>query len=226
MNKAAFVSELDRRWRNDRRWQGITRTYTPEDVYRLRGTLPIQYTLASHGAARLWELMRDEPYVAVLSALTGNQAVQEVRAGLKAIYISGWQVAADANCAMTTYPDQSLYPSDSVPQLINRIQNALRRADEIHHLNGDHSIDWHVPLVADAEAGFGGVLNAYELMKLMIAAGAAGVHFEDQLSSVKKCGHLGGKVLVPTSEFVTKLISARLAADVCGVETMLIAPVS
>jgi isocitrate lyase len=223
MDKHTIVADLDRRWRNDRRWQGITRSYTPDDVYRLRGTLPIQYTLASHGAARLWELLRDEPYVAVLSALTGNQAVQEVRAGLQAIYISGWQVAADANCAMTTYPDQSLYPSDSVPHLINRIQNALRRADEIHHLNGDHSIDWHVPLVADAEAGFGGVLNAYELMKLMIAAGAAGVHFEDQLSSVKKCGHLGGKVLVPTSEFVTKLISARLAADVCGVDTILIA---
>jgi len=168
-------------------------------------------------------LMREEPYVAVLSAVTGNQAVQEVRAGLKAIYISGWQVAADANCALTMYPDQSLYPSDSVPNLICRIQNALRRADEIHHMNGDHSIDWYVPLVADAEAGFGGVLNAYELMKLMIAAGAAGVHFEDQLSSVKKCGHLGGKVLVPTSEFITKLIAARLAADVCGVDTILIA---
>ena len=223
MYKHAFVSELDRRWRSDRRWQGITRTYTPDDVYRLRGTLQVQHTLASHGATRLWKLMREEPYVAVLLALTGNQAVQEVRAGLKAIYISGWQVAADANCAMTMYPDQSLYPSDSVPNLIGRIQNALRRADEIHHMNGDHSIDWYVPLVADAEAGFGGVLNAYELMKLMIAAGAAGVHFEDQLSSVKKCGHLGGKVLVPTSEFIAKLIAARLAADVCGVDTILIA---
>ncbi len=223
MNKHSFVSEVDRRWRRDQRWEGITRTYTPEDVYRLRGTLPLQHTLASHGAARLWTLMRDEPYVAVLSALTGNQAVQEVKAGLKAIYISGWQVAADANEAMTMYPDQSLYPSDSVPNLLVRIQNALRRADEIHHMNGDHTIDWYVPLVADAEAGFGGVLNAYELMKLMIAAGAAGVHFEDQLSSVKKCGHLGGKVLVPTSEFIAKLIAARLAADVCDVETILIA---
>jgi isocitrate lyase len=223
MNKHSFVTELDRRWRSDRRWQGITRTYTPEDVYRLRGTLQIQHTLASHGAARLWRLMREEPYVAVLSAVTGNQAVQQVRAGLKAIYISGWQVAADANCAMTMYPDQSLYPSDSVPMLLQRIQNALRRADEIHHMNGDKSVDWYVPLVADAEAGFGGVLNAYELMKLMITAGAAGVHFEDQLSSVKKCGHLGGKVLVPTSEFITKLTAARLAADVCGVETILIA---
>jgi len=223
MNKHSFVTELDRRWRSDRRWQGITRTYTPEDVYRLRGTLAIQHTLASHGAARLWRLMREDPYVAVLSALTGNQAVQQVKAGLKAIYISGWQVAADANCAMTMYPDQSLYPSDSVPMLVSRIQNALRRADEIHHMNGDHAVDWYVPLVADAEAGFGGVLNAYELMKLMIAAGAAGVHFEDQLSSVKKCGHLGGKVLVPTSEFIAKLAAARLAADVSGVETILIA---
>jgi len=223
MIKHAFVSELDRRWRSDRRWQGITRPYTPDDVYRLRGTLAIEHTLASHGAARLWKLMREEPYVAALSAVTGNQAVQEVRAGLKAIYISGWQVAADANDAMTMYPDQSLYPSDSVPNLLMRIQNALRRADEIHHMNGDHTIDWYVPLIADAEAGFGGVLNAYELMKLMITAGAAGVHFEDQLSSVKKCGHLGGKVLVPTSEFITKLIAARLAADVCGVDTILIA---
>jgi isocitrate lyase len=223
MHKHSFVTELDRRWRSDRRWQGITRSYTPEDVYRLRGTLQIQHTLASHGAARLWRLMREDSYVAVLSAVTGNQAVQQVRAGLKAIYISGWQVAADANCAMTMYPDQSLYPSDSVPMLLQRIQNALRRADEIHHMNGDKSVDWYAPLVADAEAGFGGVLNAYELMKLMIAAGAAGVHFEDQLSSVKKCGHLGGKVLVPTSEFIAKLTAARLAADVCGVETVLIA---
>jgi isocitrate/methylisocitrate lyase len=223
VSRQQFLAELDMRWRNERRWQGIRRPYTPEDVYRLRGSLPIQYTLASHGAARLWKLMREEAYVAVLSAVTGNQAVQEVKAGLKAIYISGWQVAADANCALTMYPDQSLYPSDSVPNLICRIQNALRRADEIHHMNGDHSIDWYVPLVADAEAGFGGVLNTYELMKLMIAAGAAGVHFEDQLSSVKKCGHLGGKVLVPTGEFITKLISARLAADVAGVDTILIA---
>ena len=211
-------TDVEQGWARDERWAGITRPYRGDDVERLRGTLPIQYTLASHGAGRLWQLLRDEPYVAVLSAVTGNQAVQEVRAGLKAIYISGWQVAADANCALTTYPDQSLYPSDSVPNLICRIQNALRRADEIHHLNGDHSIDWYVPLVADAEAGFGGVLNAYELMKLMIAAGAAGVHFEDQLSSVKKCGHLGGKVLVPTSEFITKLIAARLAPT-CAAST-------
>ena len=223
MNKDLFVSELDRSWSSDERWEGITRTYTSEDVQRLRGTLMIEHTLASHGAARLWRLLRDEPYVAALSAVTGNQAVQEVRAGLKAIYISGWQVAADANCAMTMYPDQSLYPSDSVPMLISRIQNALRRADEIHHMKGDDSVDWYAPLIADAEAGFGGVLNAYELMKQMIAAGAAGVHFEDQLSSVKKCGHLGGKVLVPTSEFIAKLVAARLAADVCGVATVLIA---
>jgi isocitrate lyase len=223
MKQHAFVAELERSWQSDRRWQGITRTYSPHDVYRLRGTLPIEHTLAKHGAARLWTLLREEPYIAALSAVTGNQAVQEVRAGLKAVYVSGWQVAADANNAMTMYPDQSLYPSDSVPNLLHRIQNALRRADEIHHLNGDHSIEWYVPLVADAEAGFGGVLNAYELMKLMIGAGAAGVHFEDQLSSVKKCGHLGGKVLVPTSEFITKLVAARLAADVCGVDTILIA---
>src|SRR5258706_9586954 len=217
------ATDLERGWARDERWAGITRPYQADDVERLRGTLPIEYTLASYGPAGLWKVLREEPYVAVLAAVTGNQAVQEVRAGLKAIYISGWQVAADANCALTMYPDQSLYPSDSVPNLICRIQNALRRADEIHHMNGDHAIDWYVPLVADAEAGFGGVLNAYELMKLMIAAGAAGVHFEDQLSSVKKCGHLGGKVLVPTSEFITKLIASRLAADVCGVDTLLIA---
>jgi isocitrate lyase len=205
------------------RWAGITRPYSADDVARLRGTLPIAYTLAAHGAKRLWELMHREPYVATLSALTGNQAVQEVAAGLTAIYVSGWQVAADANEASTTYPDQSLYPVDSVPALLRRIQNALRRADEISHLKRDHRIDWYVPLVADAEAGFGGVLNAFELMKMMIEAGAAGVHFEDQLSSAKKCGHLGGKVLVPTSEFVAKLVAARLAADVCGVDTVLIA---
>ena len=205
------------------RWAGITRPYGRDDVARLRGTLPIAYTLAAHGARRLWALLHDEPYVATLSAVTGNQAVQSVAAGLKAIYVSGWQVAADANEAATTYPDQSLYPVDSVPALLRRIQNALRRADEISHLRGDTRIEWYVPLVADAEAGFGGVLNAFELMKMMIEAGAAGVHFEDQLSSAKKCGHLGGKVLVPTSEFVGKLVAARLAADVCGVPTVLVA---
>jgi isocitrate lyase len=214
---------LERRWATDPRWAGITRPYGPEDVRRLQGTLPVAHTLAAHGAQRLWQLLQEEPYVAALSAVTGNQAIQEVAAGLKAVYVSGWQVAADANEAATMYPDQSLYPSDSVPALVRRIQSALRRADEITHMKGDHRVAWYVPLVADAEAGFGGVLNAFELMKMMIAEGAAGVHFEDQLSSAKKCGHLGGKVLVPTSEFVQKLVAARLAADVCGVDTILIA---
>ena len=223
MDRDTFVSDLQRHWAREPRWRGITRPYTAADVWRLQGSLPIAYTLASYGAARLWRLLHDEPYVPALSAVTGNQAIQEVRAGLKAVYVSGWQVAADANDAMQMYPDQSLYPADSVPWLLRRIQNALRRADEIAHANEDESLDWFVPLVADAEAGFGGVLNAFELMKAMIAEGAAGVHFEDQLSSAKKCGHLGGKVLVPTSEFVTKLIAARLAADTCGVDTVLIA---
>jgi len=216
-------NSLERRWATDPRWAGITRPYRPADVERLQGTLPVAHTLAAHGARSLWQLLHGEPYVAALSAVTGNQAIQEVAAGLRAVYVSGWQVAADANEAATMYPDQSLYPADSVPALLRRIQSALRRADEITHLNGDHRIDWYVPLVADAEAGFGGVLNAFELMKMMIAEGAAGVHFEDQLSSAKKCGHLGGKVLVPTSEFVQKLVAARLAADVCGVDTVLIA---
>src|SRR2546421_1815583 len=182
-------TDLERSWTRDERWMGITRPYRADDVERLRGTLPIQYTLASHGATRLWKLMREEPYVAVLSALTGNQAVQEVRAGLKAIYISGWQVAADANCALTMYPDQSLYPSDSVPNLLMRIQNALRRADEIHHMNGDHTVDWYVPLVADAEAGFGGGLKAHQLLKLMIAAGAARGAISDHVLCLQKNGH-------------------------------------
>src|SRR5205809_2172529 len=216
-------TSLKRRWATDPRWVGVARPYGPEDVQRLQGTLPVVHTLAAHGAQRLWQLLHEEPYVAALSAVTGNQAIQEVAAGLKAVYVSGWQVAADANEAGTMYPDQSLYPADSVPALLRRIQSALRRADEITHMKGDHRIDWYVPLVADAEAGFGGVLNAFELMKMMIAQGAAGVHFEDQLSSAKKCGHLGGKVLVPTSEFVQKLVAARLAADVCGVDTLLIA---
>src|SRR6266481_1254326 len=216
-------TDLERSWAKDERWAGIMRPYTEADVERLRGTLPEEHTLAAHGARRLWHLLHEAPYVAALSAVTGNQAIQEVAAGLQAVYVSGWQVAADANEAAAMYPDQSLYPADSVPALLRRIQNALRRADEITHMKDDHRISWFVPLVADAEAGFGGVLNAYELMKLMIAAGAAGVHFEDQLSSVKKCGHLGGKVLVPTSEFIQKLVAARLAADVCGVDTILIA---
>jgi isocitrate/methylisocitrate lyase len=219
----SISTSLERRWATDPRWTGVIRPYRPEDVQRLQGTLPVAHTLAAHGAQRLWQLLQEEPYIAALSAVTGNQAIQEVAAGLKAVYVSGWQVAADANEAATMYPDQSLYPADSVPALLRRIQNALRRADEITHMKGDHRIEWYVPLVADAEAGFGGVLNAFELMKMMVAAGAAGVHFEDQLSSAKKCGHLGGKVLVPTGEFVQKLVAARLAADVCGVDTILIA---
>jgi isocitrate lyase len=221
--KQLFMESLTRRWATSPRWKGITRPYSAEDVWRLKGSLDIAYTLAEVGAGKLWNLMHEEPYVAALSAVTGNQAVQEVQAGLKAIYVSGWQVAADANTAGQMYPDQSLYPSDSVPALVRRLQRALRRADEIHHARGDESIDWYVPFVADAEAGFGGNLNAFELMKAMIAEGVAAVHYEDQLSSVKKCGHLGGKVLVPTSEFISKLVSARLAADVCGVDTVLIA---
>jgi isocitrate lyase len=210
-------------WSASPRWKGIRRPYTPEDVDRLRGRVPIEHTLARKGAERLWELLQDPNGVAALSALSGGQAVQEVRAVLPAIYVSGWQVAADANGAGEVYPDFSLYPSNSGPELVRRINNALLRADQIHHLQGDDEIDWVVPLVADAEAGFGGPLNAFELMKAMIAAGAGGVHFEDQLSAVKKCGHLGGKVLVPTREFIAKLVAARLAADVCGVETVLIA---
>jgi isocitrate lyase len=223
MNRDVFISDQERIWSTDKRWAGITRPYRAADVWRLRGSLPIEHTLARYGAAKLWRLLHDEPYVPALSAVTGNQAVQEIRAGLKAVYVSGWQVAADANDAMQMYPDQSLYPVDSVPWLLRRIQNALRRADEIAHAQGDESVDWYAPLIADAEAGFGGVLNAFELMKAMIAEGAAAVHFEDQLSSAKKCGHLGGKVLVPTSEFIGKLVAARLAADTSGVDTLLIA---
>ena len=223
MDKQEFITSLQREWATDHRWDGVTRPYNAGDVYRLRGSIDIAYSLARHGAARLWQLLQQEAYVPVLSAITGNQAIQEVQAGLQAIYVSGWQVAADANNALEMYPDQSLYPSDSVPTLLRRINNALKRADEIAHLKDDHAIYWFAPLVADAEAGFGGPLHAFEVMKNMIDAGAAGVHFEDQLASVKKCGHLGGKVLVPTSEFITKLVAARLAADVCGVETILIA---
>jgi isocitrate lyase len=223
MDKQAMITALERAWAKDARWNGITRPYKAGDVYRLRGSIKIEYSLARYGAARLWELLQNEDYVAVLSVITGNQAIQQVQAGLKAIYVSGWQVAADANHALEMYPDQSLYPSDSVPALLRRINNALKRADEIAHLKDDQSTYWFAPLVADAEAGFGGPLHAFEIMKNMIDAGAAGVHFEDQLASVKKCGHLGGKVLVPTSEFITKLVAARLAADVCGVDTILIA---
>jgi isocitrate lyase len=214
---------LSEAWATHPRWSGITRTYTPNDVLRLRGSLLIEHTLARHGAERLWYLLHNEPYVHSLGAMTGLQAVQQVQAGLKAIYMSGWQVAGDNNTAGQTYPDQSLYPADSVPSLVRRINNALTRADQIAHQKGDTSVQWFAPIVADAEAGFGGVLNAFELMKAMIEAGAAGVHFEDQLASAKKCGHLGGKVLVPTQEFIQKLTAARLAADVCGVPTVLIA---
>jgi isocitrate lyase len=217
------ASELGKAWATDPRWTGIQRTYTPEDVERLRGTLRIEYTLARLGAERLWELLHTDNYTNALGAMTGNQAVQMVSAGLKSIYVSGWQVAADANNAGQMYPDQSLYPADSVPNLVRRLNNALIRADQIHHSEGKNGINWFVPLIADAEAGFGGTLNAYELMKAMIEAGAACVHFEDQLSSAKKCGHLGGKVLVSTQEAVQKLIAARLAADVMGVPTLILA---
>ncbi|TAJ13333.1 MAG: isocitrate lyase [Planctomycetota bacterium] len=206
-----------------KRWDGVTRDYTPLDVARLRGTVRIEYTLAERGAAKLWESLNTDAYVNALGALSGNQAMQMVKAGLKAIYLSGWQVAADANLAGHMYPDQSLYPANSVPAVVKRINNCLQRADQIHHMEGNDALDWYVPIVADAEAGFGGPLNAFELMKSMIEAGAAGVHFEDQLASEKKCGHLGGKVLVPTQTFIRTLNAARLAADVCGVPTLLVA---
>lgn len=210
-------------WTNNDRWQGIQRPYTADDVVKLRGTIQVEHTLARHGAERLWRALHERPYVNALGALTGNQAMQQVKAGLQAIYLSGWQVAADANTAGAMYPDQSLYPVDSVPNVVRKINKTLLRADQIHHAEGRHGIDWLVPIIADAEAGFGGVLNAYELMTHMIEAGAAGVHFEDQLASAKKCGHMGGKVLVPTQEAVQKLIAARLAADVAGVPTLIVA---
>ncbi|MFL6005013.1 MAG: isocitrate lyase [Gaiellaceae bacterium] len=216
------AERLARDWESPR-WQGIQRDYGAADVLRLRGSLAIEHTLARRGAERLWSLLHELPYVAALGALTGNQAVQQVRAGLKAIYLSGWQVAGDANLGETTYPDQSLYPANSVPSVVRRINNALRRADQITWSEGKHDLDWFAPIVADAEAGFGGPLNAYELMRAMIDAGAAGVHYEDQLASEKKCGHLGGKVLVPTGQFIRTLTAARLAADVCGVPSVLIA---
>jgi isocitrate lyase len=217
------ASNLKHDWSTDPRWHGVTRPYAAEDVERLRGSLAIEYTLARRGAERLWNLLQRENYVHALGAMSGNQAVQQVKGGLKAIYVSGWQVAADANDAGQMYPDQSLYPADSVPNLVRRINQALMRADQVHHAEGKNGIDWFAPLVADAEAGFGGNLNAFELMKAMIEAGAACVHFEDQLSSAKKCGHLGGKVLVPTREAIQKLVAARLAADVMGVPTLILA---
>jgi isocitrate lyase len=209
--------------RNGARWSGVERPYSNDDVERLRGRFQIDHTVARLGAERLWRLLHEEDYVAALGALTGGQAVQMVRAGLKAIYLSGWQVAADANLAGQTYPDQSLYPANSGPALVKRLNNALLRADQIDFAEGKNGTYWLAPIVADAEAGFGGALNAYELMKAYIEAGAAGVHFEDQLAAEKKCGHLGGKVLVPTSQFVRTLVAARLAADVCGVPTVLVA---
>ena len=208
---------------SDPRWKGVVRPYNEETVAKLRGSVRVEYTLAEKGARRLWKAMHEKPFVRSLGALTGGQAVQMARAGLEAIYCSGWQVAADANTSGHTYPDQSLYPADSVPKLVERINNALSRADQIDWSEGKHKTDYFLPIVADAEAGFGGPLNAYELMKNMIKAGAAGVHFEDQLASEKKCGHLGGKVLVPTAQFERSLLAARLAADVCGVPTVLIA---
>ena len=210
-------------WESNPRWSGITRPYRPEDVARLRGSMHIEHTLARMGAERLWNLLHSQNYVAALGALTGNQAIQQVQAGLRAIYVSGWQVAADANVSGEMYPDQSLYPADSVPNLVRRINCALQRADQIHHAEGKNGIHWFAPMVADAEAGFGGNLNAFELMKGMIEAGAACVHFEDQLSSAKKCGHLGGKVLVSTGEAIQKLVAARLAADVMNVPTLIMA---
>ncbi len=215
--------ELESEWIDDPRWEGVCRDYSAEQVARLRGSLHIEHTLARRGAERLWKQLSFEPYVAALGALTGNQAVQMAEAGLQAIYLSGWQVAADANNAGQMYPDQSLYPADSVPAVVRRLNNALRRADQIQHMEGRHERDYFLPIVADAEAGFGGPLNAFELMKSMIEAGAAGVHFEDQLASEKKCGHMGGKVLVPTCQFVRTLTAARLAADVLHVPTVLIA---
>lgn len=220
---AQEAAALDKEWQTSPRWQGVKRGYNAAEVVRLRGTVTIEHSLARRGAERLWRALHMRPYVNALGALTGNQAVQMAKAGLQAIYLSGWQVAADANTACSMYPDQSLYPVDSVPTVIKRINNALLRADQIHHAEGKDEIDWMLPIVADAEAGFGGVLNAFELMKHMIEAGAAGVHFEDQLASAKKCGHMGGKVLVPTQEAVQKLIAARLAADVMGVPTLIVA---
>src|SRR2546428_4312591 len=214
---------IERDWDSNPRWRGITRDYSADDVLRLRGSIDIKYTLAEMGAERLWQLLNDEPFVAALGALTGNQAMQQVRAGLKAIYLSGWQVAADANLAGHMYPDQSLYPSNSVSQVVKRINQALQRADQIDYSEGRYGMHWLAPIIADAEAGFGGCLNAFELMKMMIEAGAAAVHFEDQLASEKKCGHLGGKVLVPTSCFIRTLTAARLAADVMGVPTLVVA---
>jgi isocitrate lyase len=217
------LEQLKADWRDNPRWKGVTRPYSAEDVVRLRGTVHVEHSLAKRGAEKLWEKITTQPFVNALGALTGNMAMQQVKAGLEAIYLSGWQVAADANTSGSMYPDQSLYPVDSVPNVVKRINNALLRADQIEQAEGGAQRDWLVPIVADAEAGFGGVLNAFELMKHMIEAGAAGVHWEDQLASAKKCGHMGGKVLVSTTEAVQKLIAARLAADCLGVQTVIVA---
>jgi len=222
MNMQHAIAEIEQGW-SAPRWTGVERAYTAEDVYKIRGSVRVEHTLARRGAEKLWELLNGDSHVAALGTLTGNQAVQMAQAGLKAVYLSGWQVAADANTGGQMYPDQSLYPSNSVPQVVRGINNALLRADQVAHSEGAKGIDWMLPIVADAEAGFGGTLNAFELMKAMIEAGAAGVHFEDQLSSAKKCGHMGGKVLVPTREAIQKLMAARLAADVLGLPTVLIA---
>ncbi|MFN3295270.1 isocitrate lyase [Caldimonas sp.] len=223
MTREQQAAALEKDWAENPRWKGIKRGYSAADVVRLRGSIQIEHTLAKRGAEKLWNLVNTEPFVNALGALTGNQAMQQVKAGLKAIYLSGWQVAGDANLAGEMYPDQSLYPANSVPAVVRRINNTFQRADQIQWSEGKNDIDFFAPIVADAEAGFGGVLNAFELMKAMIEAGAAGVHFEDQLASVKKCGHMGGKVLVPTREAVAKLVAARLAADVMGTPTVLIA---
>ncbi|GGJ72026.1 isocitrate lyase [Anoxybacillus voinovskiensis] len=223
MTREERIKKLEESWQMEERWRGVVRPYSAEDVIKLRGSIDIEYTLARRGAEKLWHLLNTEDYVHALGALTGNQAVQQAKAGLKAIYLSGWQVAADANLAGHMYPDQSLYPANSVPHVVKRINQALQRADQIQYLEGSGDLDYFLPIVADAEAGFGGQLNVFELMKAMIEAGAAGVHFEDQLSSEKKCGHLGGKVLLPTQTAVRNLIAARLAADVMGVPTVLIA---
>jgi len=223
-SRAEQTQELNREWETNPRWKNVKRGYGAEDVVNLRGTIPHRSMLAAHGADKFWDSLQNEDFINALGAVTGGQAVQQVKAGIKSIYVSGWQVAADNNDSETMYPDQSLYAVNSVPTLVNRINNAFRRADEIQWSSGnDEGLDFYVPIIADAEAGFGGVLNAFELMKSMIGAGAAGVHFEDQLASVKKCGHMGGKVLVPTREAVEKLIAARLAADVCDVPTILLA---
>ncbi|EYS89406.1 isocitrate lyase [Cupriavidus sp. SK-4] len=223
MTRQEQIQALQKDWETNPRWKGIKRNFTAEDVVRLRGSVQVEHTLARRGSEKLWNLLHTEPFVNSLGALTGNQAMQQVKAGLKAIYLSGWQVAGDANLAGEMYPDQSLYPANSVPQVVKRINNTFQRADQIQWSEGKGDTDFFAPIVADAEAGFGGVLNAFELMKSMIEAGAAGVHFEDQLASVKKCGHMGGKVLVPTREAVAKLTAARLAADVSGVPTLVIA---